>query len=79
MQQAGLTPRQDGEVDCPFDYADDDSAWHALRSSGPAERAVRHAGTERVEAAVLASLQPFIAGSGGYRQENKFRYVIATA
>lgn len=79
MRQAGLTPRHDGEVDCPFDYADDDSAWRALRSSGPAERAVRHAGTERVKEAVLASLQPFKTDSGGYRQENKFRYVIATA
>ena len=40
--------------------------------------AVRMAGEERVRQAILDSLAPYKTEGGGYRQENKFRYVIAT-
>jgi SAM-dependent methyltransferase len=79
MEQAGLTPTEQGEVACPFLYSDEEVAWKAISSAGPVVRAVGHAGEAKVRQAVLASLAPYRTNSGGYRQENIFRYVIATA
>jgi SAM-dependent methyltransferase len=79
MSQAGLTPQESGEVACPFEYSDDETAWRAISSAGPLVMAIRHAGEEKVKEAVLASLQPYRTNSGGYRQRNMFRYVIARA
>jgi SAM-dependent methyltransferase len=78
-EQAGLTPTEQGEVVCPFVYPDEEVAWKAISSAGPVVRAVGHAGEATVRQAVFASLVPYWTRSGGYRQENLFRYVIATA
>ncbi|GAC1429455.1 MAG: class I SAM-dependent methyltransferase [Ktedonobacteraceae bacterium] len=79
MQQAGLTPRESAEVACPFEYPDDQTAWRAISSAGPVVRAVEYAGEAKVKQAVMESLVPYRTNSGGYRQENMFRYVIAAA
>lgn len=79
MREAGLAPCASGDVSCPFEYADDDMAWKTINSSGPLYAAVQAAGEERIRQAVLASLAPFRMPSGGYRQENLYHYVIATA
>jgi len=79
MEQAGLTPTEQGEVTCPFLYSDEEVAWKAISSAGPVVRAVGHAGEAKVRQAVLASLVLYRTNSGNYRQENIFRYVIATA
>ena len=78
MARAGLQPLTSSEVDCPFSYSNLEAAWRALASSGPVVRAVRHAGEEKVKAAVLESLAPFRNAQGAVRQANKFRYVIAS-
>jgi hypothetical protein len=79
MQQAGLTPRESGEVACPFEYPDEETTWKAISSAGPVVRAVQYAGEAKVKQAVLDSLVPYRTNSGGYRQDNLFRYVTATA
>jgi SAM-dependent methyltransferase len=79
MQQAGLTPQESGEVVCPFEVSDEAAAWAALGSAGTFVRAVEDAGEARVKQAVLGALLPFRTCSGGYRLENRFRYVIALA
>lgn len=79
MEQAGLSVYASGDVSCPFTYPDDETAWKTINSSGPLAAAVRTAGEETVKQAVLASLTPFKTLDGGYRQENLFHYVIATA
>ena len=79
MEQAGLTPCASGDVSCPFAYLDDETAWKTINSSGPLAAAVRTAGEETIKQAVLASLVPFKTAGGGYRQENLFHYVIASA
>jgi len=56
MEQAGLAPGERGAAQCPFAYPDGETAWRALSSAGPLVRAIRHAGEERVKAAVLESL-----------------------
>lgn len=79
MEQAGLQPIDSGEVDCPFEYPDAETAWRAVSSAGPVIRAIRHAGEERTKQAIIDSLAPYKTHTGGYLQENKFRFVIATA
>jgi SAM-dependent methyltransferase len=75
---AGLTPGRTGEVPTPFSYPDLDTAVRAIVASGPARRAVEHAGleaaTETLRAAFAESRQP----DGSYHQNNAFRYVIST-
>lgn len=79
MEQAGLIPCASGDVSCPFEYSDDETAWETISSSGPLVAAIRAAGEETIKRAVLTSLVPFKMPSGGYRQENLLHYVIATA
>lgn len=79
VAEAGLTPRESAEVDCPFIYPDLETALRGLMSAGPAYRAIQHSGEERVRDTVARALEPFGVPSGGYRLDNKFRYLIALA
>lgn len=79
LEQAGLRAVDSGEIATTFAWPDDDTAWKAIGSAGPTVMAVRFAGEEKVRQAVLNSLMPFKTSTGGYREENTYRYVIATA
>lgn len=79
MAQAGLWPLSAGEIECPFVYPDDETAWRGLSGAGPYVAAIRHCGEDVVKRTILASLAPFATPGGGYRQNNIFRYVIASA
>ena len=79
MEQAGLTIDARGDISCPFEYPDDETAWKTISSSGPLVAAIRSAGEETIKQAVLTSLVPFKTPGGGYRQENLIHYVITTA
>lgn len=78
MKRAGIRLIASGEVNCPWEYPGDDAAWWALSLSSPGAivRAIHEIGEERVRQVALGSLQPFKQRSGGYRQENVFRYVV---
>jgi SAM-dependent methyltransferase len=77
LEQAGLAPLSSGEVDCPFELPDLETAVRGHMSSAPAAVAIRQAGAEAVQHAIAESLAPFRTSEGGYRQRNTFRYVIA--
>jgi SAM-dependent methyltransferase len=79
LEQAGLTPLASGEVDCPMEFPDLETAVRGNMSAGPAAAAIRQAGAEVVQQAVAEALAPFRTAAGGYRLRNRFRYVIATA
>ena len=79
LEQAGLRADDSGEIASTFAWQDSDTAWKAISSAGPTVMAVRSAGEEQVRQAVLDSLLPFRTRTGGYREENTYRYVIATA
>jgi len=79
LEQAGLTPGESGEIASTFAWPDDETAWKAISSAANTVMAVRYVGEEKVRQTVLDSLSPFRTSNGGYREENKFRYVIATA
>ncbi|MGN6813383.1 MAG: SAM-dependent methyltransferase, partial [Thermomicrobiales bacterium] len=67
-----------GEVDCPFEFPDLETAMRGNRSSGPSAAAIRQAGVEVVQRAIAESLAPFQKSDGSNCHRNRFRYVIAT-
>jgi SAM-dependent methyltransferase len=79
LSKAGLTPQRSGDVDTPFDFANEEIAFRGIAASGPGVRAVRLAGNEKVRAAVLPAIASFKTKSGSYHFDNKFRYVVARA
>ena len=78
-RDAGLEPLSVHDVDCAFVFTDLEQALRGLLSAGPATRAIRTAGTEAVRAAVSAAIEPFRMTGGGYRLQNRFRYLVARA
>jgi SAM-dependent methyltransferase len=79
VSEAGMTPGEINDVDCPWVYQDAETALRGLLSAGPAVKAIQTSGEDRVGEAVLTALEPFKSKSGGYRLENRFRYVVARA
>lgn len=79
LQEAGLAPLSSGEVDCVFAFPDLETAVRGHMSAGPAALATRRASPEAVRQAIAESLAAFRTSDGGYRQRNRFRYVIAAA
>jgi SAM-dependent methyltransferase len=75
--EAGMTPAAVETVNCPWEYPDEKTALRGLLSSGPAIRAIQHAGENVVRDLVLSVIAPFKTDSGGYRLKNNFRYMIA--
>jgi SAM-dependent methyltransferase len=79
LQQAGLTPLESGEVDCPFEFPDLETAVRGHMSAGPTAAAIRQAGDAAVRRAIAEVMMPFQTNGAGYRQRTRFRYVIAEA
>ena len=79
LEQAGLRADDSGEITSTFAWPNDETAWKAISSAAPTVMAVQYAGEEKVKRVVLDSLLPFRTSTGGYREENTYRYVIANA
>jgi SAM-dependent methyltransferase len=77
LSKAGLTPGKAEDVDTPFDFADETTAYRAFAASGPGIRAIREADADKVRAVLLSALVPFKTQSGTYHLDNKFRFVVA--
>ena len=75
--EAGLTPLDVVDVQCPWIYPDLETALRGMLSAGPVERAIRNSGFERVRDAVASAISPYRNSSGGYHMNNLFRYLIA--
>jgi SAM-dependent methyltransferase len=74
----GLIVGERRDVECVWDYPDEETALRALCSTRWAVEAIGAVGRHEVIAAVLESIAPYRAIGGGYRIENVFHYVIAT-
>jgi SAM-dependent methyltransferase len=79
LKEAGLTPVAMADVDCPWVYPSLEIALRGMLSAGPAEKAIRASSYERARDVVASAIAPFRTASGGYRMNNKFRYLIARA
>jgi len=78
LAAAGLVGTAWGEVECPFVFPDLATAWRGQASIGPFRRAIEIVGADVVRRTYVDALAPFRQPDGSYRQNNVFRYVIAT-
>jgi SAM-dependent methyltransferase len=78
-RQARLTRGRAGEFTTRWEYSDRETALRAHLSSGPAAKAIRAVGEERVAAALSDAIAPFRTAAGGYALENSWRYLLAIA
>ena len=76
---AGFDDAHEYDVPATWEYADETTLLRGLLSAGPMVRAVARAGSYAVTSAVLSAVEPYRTSVGGYRLENVFRYVVATA
>jgi cytochrome P450 len=74
-----LSPQRLQQFRHRWEYPDDHTALRGLLSSGPAMRAIQHAGEEAVRDVVVKALAPFKNAAGGYLLRNKYRCMIAQA
>ena len=79
VESAHLSAEQAFEVPTPFVYSDVATAVRANLSPGPAQAAIRHAGSDRVRDAIATVLESFERPDGSVRLDNVFRVVIARA
>jgi hypothetical protein len=77
VTKANLTPVGVADVSCPWVYPDEATALRGMLSAGPVGLAMRTSGEAPVRRAILDSIAPYRTSGGGYRLENKFRYVLA--
>jgi SAM-dependent methyltransferase len=78
LTRAGLTVTGGGEAACPFTFTDLDAAWEAHASAGPFQRVMDVAGADAVRTVFGDTLEADRKPDGQLRQDNVFRYVIAT-
>lgn len=76
---AGLTPRGAFDVRYPFEYADEETLVRLLLAPAPVGAAIAAVGEARVREAIVTSLAPYRDARGGYRLENEWHYLIASA
>ncbi len=79
MECADLTPQNTGEVPTPYIYPDVETAVRAQSASGPAARALQHAGEDALRSALTTVMTRYRQPDGTVRMNNIFRYLIATS
>jgi SAM-dependent methyltransferase len=78
-RQAGLTPTRPAGFSTRWTYPDHATMLRAHLSSGPAAKAIKQVGKERVAAALGDAIAPFRTPAGGYELENSWCYLLAAA
>lgn len=79
LARAGLTATGHGEVQQRFEFPDLEVAVRAQMASGPARRAIEHAGAGAAREAITAACAGSRQADGSYVQRNVFRYVVGRA
>lgn len=78
LEAAHLTISGGGEVSCPFTFRNMEHAWTAHSSAGPFQKVIDAVGVEKVRDTLVKVLEADRKSNGELRQDNTFRYVIAT-
>ena len=78
VASADLTWLSMTDVDVTWQFDDTASALTAMLSAGPSILAIQASGRDPVAAALERAISPYRLANGGYRLENRFRFVIAT-
>ena len=79
MESAGLTPLTSDEVDCVFEFPNLETALRGLTSAGVMVAAAQRVGDDLVRQVVADTIAACRTDTGGYRQRNRYRYVVASA
>lgn len=79
LTDAGFQVVERGARVAEIEWADDDIAWRALTSGGPALPALEHSDQALLRADLLAALAPRRNAQGMYRYRNDHQFVIARA
>ena len=77
LEAAGFEGAERASRISTLEWPDDDIAWRAMASAGPAVPALEHVGPEVLRPAVLAALEPCRDAFGIYRFRNDHQFVIA--
>jgi SAM-dependent methyltransferase len=77
LNSASFQPVDSGEIPILVEYPDGETACRAMMAGSGGARAVQHSGEERVRQTILEALQAYRSQTGGYRLQNRFRFVIA--
>jgi SAM-dependent methyltransferase len=76
---AGLVPRTTFDISWSYAYPDDDTVTRALLSVGGIASIADPAEEADVRAEILEAVAPYRTPDGGYRLENEFHFLIASA
>lgn len=78
LETANLTVAGGGEVSCPFTFRDVEHAWTAHSSAGAIHKFSDAVGVDKVRETLVSVLEADRKPDGELRQDNVFRYVVAT-
>jgi SAM-dependent methyltransferase len=79
VERAGLTAEHAILVPTPYEYPDLDTAVKAQLASGPARRAIEHAGLDATREALTEAFVGARQPDGTYLQHNVFKVLVARA
>ena len=77
ITDADMKVTGEGEVECPFVYADFEGFWKANVSAGPAQAAMRQVSEDELANTVRSALSPYQRSDGSMTFGNTFMYVVA--
>ncbi|MBS1715722.1 MAG: class I SAM-dependent methyltransferase [Armatimonadetes bacterium] len=75
LQSNGASPKDEGEVECVFEFADESSLLRGLNSAGVVVMLSRLVGQEALDGAIIEGCAAFRQKDGGYKMPNWFRWV----
>jgi len=76
VQRAGLRVVDEGEVACPFVFANAEASWRANATAAPNQIAVAHSGEAAVRAAFAQADRAHTRPDGSVRYANVFIWVV---
>jgi ubiquinone/menaquinone biosynthesis C-methylase UbiE len=79
VAEAGLVVRESVDGRSSFDFPDRETMLRQMASAGGVVRIARVAGEGAVRSTLTEAMEPFRAPAGGYRLENDWHIVVATA
>lgn len=77
LEQAGFDVLERGARISTLEWPDEDTAWRALASVGPAIPAIENVGREVLRPQIVAAMEPCRTAQGGFRFRNDHHFVIA--
>ncbi|MFZ0549053.1 MAG: class I SAM-dependent methyltransferase [Candidatus Promineifilaceae bacterium] len=79
LAQAGLQAVEDGWVDVPYQFEDEETLWQTFKASSDAVMLLRNVPENKVRPVIMEAARPFQNGNGSGRIERQLRYVLAKA